>query len=259
MRYRDLRVSSCRVVRRPRSGRPGPREEVPGGRPTAVGQAGTLATPGGSRRRPSTRSECALAVEQRGEAAVPELEAGAGDHREVDVHRGLDDALGEHEPDLLGEHAEDPLAHLLDGELDRVLGLLGAAPRPPGRARAGRPPSGSTRACRPRRRGAAWGRRGTGRRRRGAASRCCAARSRARRARGGRTAASARARRPRGRPTATGVPSSTMRRELAHEAAEEAVDDERRRVLGADRTSCSAPSPWRTPWRAWRRRCARRG
>src|SRR6478736_9550664 len=47
----------------------------------------------GRARRQEPRAGDALgdagAVQQRGDAAVPELEAGAGDHREVEVHGGL--------------------------------------------------------------------------------------------------------------------------------------------------------------------------
>jgi hypothetical protein len=104
-------------------------------------QAGTLATPGaGSRRpRPARRP---LAVEQRAEPAVPELEAGAGDHRQVDVHRRLRDALVSMSrtswPAPRG-CARGPVG----AEDDRVLRLLGSRRAPRGRVPGGRPPPGS--------------------------------------------------------------------------------------------------------------------
>src|SRR6478672_7592946 len=64
------------------------------------------------------------AVEQRGQAAVPEGETGPGDHGQVDVLRCRRDTLVQHQPGLLGEHREHPLTDLLGGEHDRVGRLL---------------------------------------------------------------------------------------------------------------------------------------
>src|SRR4051812_1871004 len=54
----------------------------------------------------------ALAVEQLREASVPEREAGAGDHRQVEVLGSADDALLEHQPGLLGERLQHPRAYV---------------------------------------------------------------------------------------------------------------------------------------------------
>ena len=85
------------------------------------------------------------------------------------------------------------------------------------------------------------------------------ARSPGRPAPAARTATSAgRAARRRVSATSTGVPSSTTFGDLAHEAGQEPVDDERRGVLDQHARSSSASCRRRTRWPAWRRRSARR-
>ena len=87
------------------------------------GRPGRLATPGGRNRCPVTRSDTPCPVQVRRDAAEVERPAGAEQHRQVDVADVLgDDALVEHQPDLLGERVQRPAADL----------LLGRAAAPPG-------------------------------------------------------------------------------------------------------------------------------
>ena len=69
----------------------------------------------------------ALTVQERREATVPELEAGAGDHREVDVHRRLGDTLVEHRPVSTLERPESARGRLtrLRGRLAKSNTMLG--------------------------------------------------------------------------------------------------------------------------------------
>jgi hypothetical protein len=68
----------------------------------------------GASPRPRNLTRDALpTVEQRGEPAVPELEAGAGDHRQVDVHRAWATPSSSMSRTSSARRREHPLAHLL--------------------------------------------------------------------------------------------------------------------------------------------------
>ena len=79
------------------------------------GDAQRVASPGGRSRRPSTRSE--TPVRSRYGVMPPRWngQPAAQDQAQVDVHRSLDHALGQHQPDLLGQRVQRPVADLLGG------------------------------------------------------------------------------------------------------------------------------------------------
>ena len=129
---------------------------------------------------------------------------------QVDVLRPRDDALVEHQPDLLGQGGEDPLAHLVLGQHDRLGRDLQQRRAPRGRRPACPRARRRTPSCRPRRPGAGSPRRRTGPGRPRAASRRRAARPPGRPGRAARTATSAGRAPPSARSaTSSGVPSST--------------------------------------------------
>ena len=123
------------------SGEAVPRTRVP--RPVVVvvvGHADPVNRPGASPRVsgsacPVTFSDDALAVEQLGQPAVPEREAGAGDHRQVQVLGGRDDALVEHPPGLVGQRLQHPGAYVGRGRARSRRPAPRRSRPPPGRRR----------------------------------------------------------------------------------------------------------------------------
>ena len=190
------------------------------------------------KRLPGDPLRDALPVQQRGQPAVPEREAGAGDHRQVEVLGRGDDALVEHPARLVGQRCS----------------TRGRAPARPGPAR---PSAGTLEDRRDLRvharspasveAGLAGGdelpqvRRDVEPVREGPMQRLAVVQrdGRADQRRAARTAASGRPRRTRRRRPRSACPRRRSGRPRP-EAAEQAVDDERRAVLDQDAVFFSA-------------------
>ena len=227
---RSRRSCTCPRRRSSRPSRRGPRaRSTPPESAAAVGQ-GTDATPGGRNRRPVTRSDTPVRSRYGVMPPFQNAPPAAEQHAQVDVLRLRDDAVVEHQPDLLGQRDPGAVEHLVGGL--RAVPARPQAPRPRGRRRACRPPRRRRRSCRRRPAPGTRARRRTGRGTPRAASAPCAARRPDRPAASstsgdigspsGSSAASA---------TSNGVPSSMAAMTSPSAPGDQPVEDERRRVL----------------------------